>query len=667
MAPAPRCVVGAADTVSAPVATGCTTPRVDLDDRRPAFSSPPPGRLRSRGSGNRSTVVAWEGGDDSRRRRRGAGYHDAHAAHRARRSSRRHPPFPATSGPSLLPTVGGGQLGPGRIGHLRRRSTAISRRRFPSSSNASLPALSRRPGPAAGGGQPRRRARRARAPPRTLRRFRRCRRGRRHRGHPGHGRPRRSLPRPGRHIPGGGSGRRRRLRGPGPGHRRSKAEGLRTRYGLDDTGTRFWDVHAGIDEGHGQWMLEALALTADGPDDVVTAPATGRRRRLVGLPRRARGRRTGRCRLLRRTSAASAGRHGPETSSRVAPGSRSVAWEWPWPRHNLPTPRRPRTARDGGAGRPEPPFLSHRQVLIIFSGLMLGMLLAALDQTIVATALPTIVGDLHGLDHLSWVVTAYLLTTTLSTPLYGKISDLYGRKKIFQVAIVIFLIGSALSGLARNMDQLIAFRALQGLGGGGLMALAMAIIGDIVSPRQRGRYQGYFGGVFAFASIGGPLAGGFFVDHLTWRWIFYINIPVGILALVITSRGLPSASAATRPHHRLHRLGHPRRRRHLAAARDAVGRPDLRLGFGGHPGLTGFGLRHGGRLRLVGATGHRAHLPPPPLRQPHSGRGLRHHPCSWRRPCSPPSSSSPSTSSWSTGSHRRCRGFSCCRSWAGCW
>jgi EmrB/QacA subfamily drug resistance transporter len=179
--------------------------------------------------------------------------------------------------------------------------------------------------------------------------------------------------------------------------------------------------------------------------------------------------------------------------------------------------------------------LTHRQVLIVLSGLMLGMLLAALDQTIVATALPTIVGDLHGLNHLSWVVTAYLLTTTLSTPLYGKISDLHGRKKVFQVAIVIFLIGSALSGLSRNMDQLIAFRALQGLGGGGLMALAMAIVGDIVSPRERGRYQGYFGGVFALASIGGPLAGGFLTDHLTWRWIFYINIPVGILALFITS------------------------------------------------------------------------------------------------------------------------------------
>jgi EmrB/QacA subfamily drug resistance transporter len=179
--------------------------------------------------------------------------------------------------------------------------------------------------------------------------------------------------------------------------------------------------------------------------------------------------------------------------------------------------------------------LSHRQVLIVLSGLMLGMLLAALDQTIVATALPTIVGDLHGLNHLSWVVTAYLLTTTLSTPLYGKISDLHGRKKVFQFAIVVFLIGSALSGLSQNMDQLIAFRALQGLGGGGLMALAMAIVGDIVSPRERGRYQGYFGGVFALASIGGPLAGGFLTDHLTWRWIFYINIPVGILALFITS------------------------------------------------------------------------------------------------------------------------------------
>ncbi|HVA61013.1 MAG TPA: MDR family MFS transporter [Mycobacteriales bacterium] len=179
--------------------------------------------------------------------------------------------------------------------------------------------------------------------------------------------------------------------------------------------------------------------------------------------------------------------------------------------------------------------LTHRQVLIVFGAVMLGLLLAALDQTIVATALPTIVGDLGGLNHLSWVVTAYLLTSTASTPLYGKISDLYGRKRIFQVAIVIFLIGSALSGLAQSMTELIAFRAIQGLGAGGLMTLAMTIIADIVSPRERGRYQGYFGAVFALASVGGPLLGGLFTDHLSWRWVFYINLPIGIVALVVTS------------------------------------------------------------------------------------------------------------------------------------
>ncbi|GAA2930463.1 MFS transporter [Kitasatospora cinereorecta] len=176
---------------------------------------------------------------------------------------------------------------------------------------------------------------------------------------------------------------------------------------------------------------------------------------------------------------------------------------------------------------------SRRGVLVAIGALLLGMLLAALDQTIVSTALPTIVSELGGLDHLSWVVTAYMLAATAATPLWGKLGDQYGRKKLFQTAIVIFLLGSALCGMAQDMPQLIGFRALQGLGGGGLMVLSMAIVGDIVTPRERGKYQGLFGAVFGVTSVLGPLLGGLFTEHLSWRWVFYINLPIGVVALLV--------------------------------------------------------------------------------------------------------------------------------------
>jgi EmrB/QacA subfamily drug resistance transporter len=199
------------------------------------------------------------------------------------------------------------------------------------------------------------------------------------------------------------------------------------------------------------------------------------------------------------------------------------------------------------------PQVQAPRIRLIFGSLMLVLLLASLDQTIVATALPTIVGELGGIEHLSWVVTAYLLASTVVGPLYGKFGDIYGRKIVLQIAIVIFLVGSALCGLAQNMGELIAFRALQGIGGGGLIVTTIAVIGDIIPPRERGRYQGFFGAVFGVSTVIGPLLGGFFVDHLTWRWIFYVNLPIGGLALVVIGAVFHSRHAQVR--HQIDYLG----------------------------------------------------------------------------------------------------------------
>ncbi|MFF7334329.1 DHA2 family efflux MFS transporter permease subunit [Streptomyces sp. NPDC008150] len=195
-----------------------------------------------------------------------------------------------------------------------------------------------------------------------------------------------------------------------------------------------------------------------------------------------------------------------------------------------------------GTGPEEPP----RRVRLVFCGLMLALLLAALDQMIVATALPKIVGELHGLDKMSWAITAYLLTSTVGLPVYGKLGDLLGRKGVFQFAIVMFVIGSALAGRAQSMDQLIAFRAVQGVGAGGLMIGVQAIIADIVPPRQRGRFMGLIGAAFGLASVAGPLLGGYFTDHLSWRWCFYVNVPFGLVTLLVVTLVLKLPRPAVR-------------------------------------------------------------------------------------------------------------------------
>ena len=207
----------------------------------------------------------------------------------------------------------------------------------------------------------------------------------------------------------------------------------------------------------------------------------------------------------------------------------------------------------GGATGGKPAFLTHKQIMIVLPGLLMTMLLAMLDQLVVGTALPRIVGDLGGVSHLSWVVTAYILTSTITTPFYGKLGDMYGRKKLFIFAIVVFLVGSALSGLASSMDMLIAFRALQGLGAGGLIVGAMSTLGEIVPPRERGKYMSYFMVVMMLATVGGPLVGGWITQAISWRWIFYINLPLGGAALVYLMATLKVP--ARRVSHRIDYLG----------------------------------------------------------------------------------------------------------------
>src|SRR5947208_5498227 len=193
----------------------------------------------------------------------------------------------------------------------------------------------------------------------------------------------------------------------------------------------------------------------------------------------------------------------------------------------------------------EQPRYSKRDTILTMAGVLMVMLLASLDQTIVSTALPRVIADLQGFDRYTWVSTAYLLSSTVTVPIYGKLSDLFGRKPIFLFGVVIFLIGSALSGASQSMNELIAFRAFQGLGAGALMPIAIAIVGDLFTPRERGKWQGVTGGVFGISSIVGPVVGGWLTEYASWRWIFYVNVPIGIVALVVLIFLMPSLRRGT--------------------------------------------------------------------------------------------------------------------------